>query len=120
MPRIRLHTDDAVLDATAEIVLAEGSRAASMNAIAAASGAPVGSIYHRYASRDEVVVALWERAAVASMRPTCRPRFPVPTPLLGAVRRHLAAGHDVPEGLEGEIAGAARALLDPDREERMG
>ncbi|HKJ35020.1 MAG TPA: helix-turn-helix domain-containing protein [Solirubrobacterales bacterium] len=62
MPRARLHSDDTVLDATAGILLAEGARSASVKAIAGASGAPVGSIYHRYGSRDGVLVALWERA----------------------------------------------------------
>ena len=62
MARTRLHSDQSVLDATAEIVVARGARSASINAIAAASGAPVGSIYHRFESRDGVLLALWERA----------------------------------------------------------
>lgn len=62
MARPRLHDDDAVLDAAAAVTLELGARAASVDAIAARSGAPVGSIYHRFGSRDGVLGAAWERA----------------------------------------------------------
>lgn len=62
MARTRIHTDDAVLDATTKVVLGGGVRAATINAIAGASGAPVGSLYHRFGSREGVLSALWERA----------------------------------------------------------
>jgi AcrR family transcriptional regulator len=62
MARTRLHSDDTVLDAATAIVLTEGARAASIGAIAERSGAPVGSLYHRFGSRDGVLRAAWERA----------------------------------------------------------
>ena len=37
-----------------------------MEAIAAASGAPTGSIYHRFGSRDELIARLWIRAVYRS------------------------------------------------------
>ena len=37
-----------------------------MEAIAEASGAPTGSIYHRFGSRDELIARLWIRAVQRS------------------------------------------------------
>jgi AcrR family transcriptional regulator len=51
-----------ILDATRELVLAGGPRAASVAAIAKASGAPAGTLYHRFGNRDGVVTAAWLRA----------------------------------------------------------
>ena len=58
----RKHETDAILDAARGLVLAEGPRAASVAAIAKASGAPVGTLYHRFGNRDSVVTAVWLRA----------------------------------------------------------
>ncbi len=43
-------------------MLKHGPRAASVKAIAAASSAPVGTLYHRFGSRDGLLVAVWLRA----------------------------------------------------------
>jgi AcrR family transcriptional regulator len=51
-----------ILDATRELVLRGGPRAASVAAIAKASGAPAGTLYHRFGNRDGVVTAAWLRA----------------------------------------------------------
>jgi AcrR family transcriptional regulator len=51
-----------ILDATRALVLAHGPRAASVAAIAKASGAPAGTLYHRFGNRDGVVTAAWLRA----------------------------------------------------------
>jgi AcrR family transcriptional regulator len=58
----RKHQTDAILDATRALVLAEGPRAASVAAIAKASGAPAGTLYHRFGNRDGIVTATWLRA----------------------------------------------------------
>jgi AcrR family transcriptional regulator len=58
----RKHETDAILDATRDLVLAHGPRAASVAAIAKASGAPAGTLYHRFGNRDGVVTAAWLRA----------------------------------------------------------
>ena len=63
MPRPRSHSPDAVLDAARAIVLRNGARAATVAAIARASGAPTGSLYHAFGSRDALLTAAWERAA---------------------------------------------------------
>ncbi|QZH65629.1 TetR/AcrR family transcriptional regulator [Mycolicibacterium farcinogenes] len=58
----RKHDTDAILDATRALVLAEGPRAASVAAIAKASGAPAGTLYHRFGNRNGVLTAAWLRA----------------------------------------------------------
>ena len=63
MPRPRTHDVDTVLDATRSIVLAQGARAATVAAIAKASGAPTGSLYHAFKTRDQILAAAWGRAA---------------------------------------------------------
>ena len=66
MPRPQLHPTDTMLDAARDLLLGEGSRSATMEAIAEASGAPTGSIYHRFGSRDELIARLWIRAVYRS------------------------------------------------------
>ncbi len=58
----RKHETDVILDATRALVLSAGPRAASVAAIAKASGAPAGTLYHRFGNRDGVVMAAWLRA----------------------------------------------------------
>jgi AcrR family transcriptional regulator len=57
-----VHSEDKILDGARAIVLDEGAPAATIKAIARASDAPSGSIYHRFGSRDVVLVELWIRA----------------------------------------------------------
>jgi AcrR family transcriptional regulator len=57
-----------VLDAARAIVLQQGARAATVNAIAKHSGAPVGSLYHAFGSRDELLAQAWKRAATRSQQ----------------------------------------------------
>ncbi len=66
MARPQLHPTDTMLDAARDLLLGEGSRGATMEAIAGASGAPTGSIYHRFGSRDELIARLWIRAVQRS------------------------------------------------------
>ena len=58
----RKHQTDAILDAARELVLDDGPRAASVAAIAKASGAPAGTLYHRFRNRDGILTAAWLRA----------------------------------------------------------
>ena len=66
MPRPKLHPTDTMLDAARDLILEDGSRSATVEAIAGASGAPTGSIYHRFGSRDELITRLWMRAVYRS------------------------------------------------------
>ncbi len=58
----RKHDSDRMLDAARALVLRDGPRAASVAAIARESGAPVGTLYHRFGNRDGVLAAAWLRA----------------------------------------------------------
>ena len=58
----RKHETDAILDTTRALVLADGPRAASVSAIATASGASAGTLYHRFGSRNGILSAAWLRA----------------------------------------------------------
>lgn len=58
----RKHDTDVILDAARTLVLRDGPRAASVAAIAEASGAPVGTLYHRFGNRNGVLTAAWIRA----------------------------------------------------------
>lgn len=58
----RKHETDVILDATRALVLADGPRAASVAAIARVSGAPAGTLYHRFGNRNGILTAAWLRA----------------------------------------------------------
>jgi AcrR family transcriptional regulator len=59
MPRVALFDEERILGAAARIVSAKGPSAATMTAIGTALGAPNGSLYHRFKSRDELLGRLW-------------------------------------------------------------
>jgi AcrR family transcriptional regulator len=62
MARPALHSTDGILDAARELVLEGGARAATVDGIVTASGAPKGSIYHRFGTLDDLLAAMWLRA----------------------------------------------------------
>lgn len=62
MPRKQLHDPAEVLDDARALVLEGGARSATIERMAKASGAPSGTLYHRFGSRDGVLLALWSRA----------------------------------------------------------
>lgn len=59
MPRPAKHDESRILSAAASLVAARGPGAATITAIGTAIGAPNGSIYHRFRSRDELLGRLW-------------------------------------------------------------
>ena len=54
---------DAVLDAALEVLERDGMRALTMTRVCEQLNAPSGSLYHRFPSRDALLVALWLRCA---------------------------------------------------------
>jgi AcrR family transcriptional regulator len=54
-------SEDQILDAALQLVAARGPGAATMAAIAEAVGAPIGSLYHRFPSRELLLARLWIR-----------------------------------------------------------
>lgn len=59
MVRTAKFSDDAFLAAAVALIARGGPQAATIAAIARAAGAPSGSIYHRFASRDALVARAW-------------------------------------------------------------
>jgi AcrR family transcriptional regulator len=66
VPRPQVHPTDTILDAARGLLLEKGARSATVEAIAEVSGAPTGSIYNRFGSRDELFAQLWVRAVYRS------------------------------------------------------
>lgn len=87
MGRRTLHPKNVILDAARELTLAGGAQAATLHAIGQASGAPKGSLYHRFASRDDLLAEMWLRAVRRSQRA-----------FIDAVQRH--------RGMDAAVAGA--------------
>ncbi|MBT2484675.1 MULTISPECIES: TetR/AcrR family transcriptional regulator [unclassified Microbacterium] len=61
MGRAAQHTDQDILDAALDLVAEDGVHAATAVAIAKKLGAPSGSVYYRFPSRDLILATLWIR-----------------------------------------------------------
>ena len=62
MARPRLFTDDRILDAARDLLVDPAVTRPAIAAISRAAGIPTGSIYVRFASRDELLARLWLRS----------------------------------------------------------
>lgn len=62
MPRPARYTVDVLLDAAADLLAADGPAAVTMSAVARSTGAPSGSVYHRFPTRAALCGELWVRA----------------------------------------------------------
>jgi AcrR family transcriptional regulator len=92
VPRPQLHSTDSILDAARELVLDSGARAATLDGIVAASGAPKGSIYHRWPTLNDLLAAMWIRAVRRSQEGFLT-ALGDPDPVEGAVAAALTV-HD--------------------------
>ncbi|WP_067797831.1 TetR/AcrR family transcriptional regulator [Actinomadura formosensis] len=61
MGRPAKFSEDQILDAALAVTAEDGPAAATVGAIARRLGAPTGSIYHRFGSRDLLLATLWAR-----------------------------------------------------------
>ena len=61
MSRPAVHDAGEMLDAALALLREGGPRAVTMTAVAAATGAPSGSVYQRFPSRDALLASLWMR-----------------------------------------------------------
>ena len=59
MARPARFSNKQILDAALGRIAADGPAAATISAIAADIGAPTGSLYHRFSSRDVLIATLW-------------------------------------------------------------
>lgn len=62
MARPRIHDEEALLD-SAEDLLADGTSALTIRALATRTGAPSGTLYHAFGSRSKLLGRLWLRGA---------------------------------------------------------
>lgn len=114
MPRPALHDTDAILDAARDLVLEGGPRAATIERIIARSGAPRGSIYHRFGTRDDLLARMWIRAVRESQR-----RFLAALGADDPVEAGVAAALSVPAFVR-ERPADARLLASLRREDLVG
>ncbi len=61
MGRPAKYTEEQILDSALQVLIAGDPASTTIAAIAGGLDAPVGSIYHRYASRDLILAHLWIR-----------------------------------------------------------
>lgn len=90
MGRPELHSVNGILDGARRVVLDGGASAATIAAIASASSAPAGSIYHRFGTRDELLADLWIRAVKRSQAHFLAAIESSPEPLEAALARALS------------------------------
>jgi AcrR family transcriptional regulator len=65
VPRAPKFDEERILAVAGRLMAAHGPSGATIGAIAQSVGAPTGSIYHRFASRDVLLATVWLRAAAA-------------------------------------------------------
>jgi AcrR family transcriptional regulator len=61
MPRPERHSVEKLLDVSRDLVLSDGARAVTVDRIVAASGAPKGSVYHRFSTVNDLLATMWLR-----------------------------------------------------------
>jgi AcrR family transcriptional regulator len=106
MPRPAKHNESSILKATAAIVASRGPTAATISAIGHAIGAPSGSIYHRFQTRDELLGRLWlNKAAFFQDRSIAALNGPDPE------EAALAAALSIPQAVREDFNGARIMLL---------
>lgn len=114
MPRPAKFSDAHILDAAATLVAGGGPGAATIGAIAHRIGAPNGSIYHRFGSRDELLGRLWLRKA-AFFQDAFAAAFDAPDARAAAIAGALSLPRCARADFEG-----ARIMLLHRREDFLG
>ncbi|MFJ9691607.1 TetR family transcriptional regulator [Kitasatospora sp. NPDC101183] len=93
MPRPPRHDEATLLDAAVRLAAAGGPPAVTMSAVARESGAPNGSVYHRFPQRSALLAELWLRTVgefQASYLPVLE-QHAEPRLAAGAAARHVVA-----------------------------
>jgi AcrR family transcriptional regulator len=106
MPRPAKHDESRILRAAGTLASAGGPAAATIVGIAAAIGAPSGSIYHRFKSRDELLGRLW-LAKATFLQDRWMSALALPDP----VQAGLAACLSIPRSVREDLEGARIMLL---------
>ncbi|MBB3890618.1 AcrR family transcriptional regulator [Phenylobacterium haematophilum] len=106
MPRPAKFDEGQILDAAAALVSSRGPAAATMTAIKHALGAPSGSIYHRFRTRDELLGRLWLSKAQAF-----QDRWMAALEEVDPVKAGLEAALSMPRQVRADFDGARVMLL---------
>lgn len=121
MPRPAVHTTDHILDVARDLVLAGGVRAATVDQVVAGSGAPKGSIYHRFATINDLLATAWLRAVQSAQARFIVPLDDVEDPIEAAVAAGLSTlDYAIDEPADARLLGALRredllaGVQDPD------
>jgi AcrR family transcriptional regulator len=61
VPRPQRHPVEKILDVSRDLVLSDGARAVTVDRIVAVSGAPKGSVYHRFSTVNDLLATMWLR-----------------------------------------------------------
>ena len=93
MPRPERHPVDKILDVSRDLVLSDGARAVTVDRIVAISGAPKGSVYHRFSTVNDLLASMWLRGVRRSQARFLEPLRSDGDPVEAAVAAGLAI-HD--------------------------
>ena len=115
MPRPERHSVDKLLDVSRDLVISGGARAVTVDRIVAASGAPKGSVYHRFSTVNDLLAAMWLRGVRRSQARFLEPLSSDGDPVDAAVAAGLAI-HD----FASEELADARLLASMRREDLVG
>jgi AcrR family transcriptional regulator len=106
MGRPAKHSEDRILHAAGQLVSERGPAATTITAIGQALGAPSGSIYHRFRTRDELLGKLWlSKARLFQGRVEAALKAPDAKPAA------LAAAHSILDTAREDMIGARIMLL---------
>jgi len=106
MARPAQYSNDQIVDATAKVAAQYGPTGATVARIARTLGAPTGSIYHRFASRDVLLGEVWLRT-VAEFQSGIVDQLAAPN----AKKAGLAAVRSVPQWVRNHPQEARILLL---------
>ncbi len=90
MARPAKFSTDQILDAASDLLVHRGPGALTVTAVAEQLGAPSGSIYHRFSSRDVLVASLWLRAVERFHDAIDRVLAPSPAQPISAAQQAVA------------------------------
>jgi AcrR family transcriptional regulator len=93
MPRPSRYDESVLLDTAVRLVAAAGPAAVTMSAVARESGAPNGSVYHRFPQRTVLLAELWLRTVETFQEGYLAALGSRPEPHLagGAAARHVVS-----------------------------
>jgi AcrR family transcriptional regulator len=90
VPRPERHSVDKILDVSRDLVLSHGARGVTVDRIVAVSGAPKGSVYHRFSTVNDLLATMWLRGVRRSQARFLEPLNEGGNPMDAAVAAGLA------------------------------